>query len=276
VFSDGAFNYQVLAFRGQGDAATRLDSTYTYMPYVMSGQRGELGVILSSYMTLPRRTGRIQIAFVVMKDGHLRGFEVAARTRSTSMRPVAVADDEGAIHLAWIDAGGFSIYEVHYASTSQSVREAVNHLTLKDVLASLVGRTWSAAAALSFFPMLVVWLFLPFAWLVGFYLLRPDSDLETKTGRVGLVVAMLLYLLSKMLMLPAFLWYAPLLDIIAPRFETVVVLGFPLLIAAIALLAMRAYVRRAERKVVLVAFAIFAGTDSLLSLLLYMPNAMGG
>ncbi len=275
VFSTGAFNYQVLAFRGQGDAATRLDSGYTYMPYVIPGQREELGVVLSSYMALPKRAGRVQLAFVVMKDGRLKGFEVAGRTRSASMRPIAVVDDEGAIHLAWLDAGGFSIYEVYYASTSPSVRESINHLTFNDVLASLLGRTWSAAAALSFFPILVVWLFLPFAWLVGFYLLRPDSDLRTRAGRVALVVAMLLYILSKMFMLPAFLWYAPLLDIISPRFESLVVLGFPLLMAAIALLAMRAYLRRTDRKVVLIAFAIFAGTDAVLSLLFYMPNALG-
>lgn len=276
VFSSGAFNYQVLAFRGQGEAAAGMDSDYTYMPSIVPGQREELGLVLSSSMALPRRSSIIQIAFAVMKDGRLKGFEVAGRTRSASMRPIAVADDQGGVHLAWLDAGGFSIYEVYYASTSQSVREAVNRLTLEDVLASLVGRTWNAAAALSFFPMLVVWLFLPFAWLVGFYLLRPDSDLEARVGRIALTVAVLLYLLSKLFMLPAFLWYAPLLDIISPRFEALVILGFPAAIAAIAFLAMRAYVRRADRKVVLVAFAIFAGVDSLLSLVLYIPNAMVG
>lgn len=276
VYSSGAFNYQVLAFRGQGDAATSLDSNYTYMPSIVPGQRDELGIVLSSSMSLPRRSSSIQLVFVVMKDGRLKGFEVAGRTRSASMRPIAVADNQGAVHLAWLDAGGFSIYEVYYASTSQSVRQAVNRLTLEDVLASLAGGTWSAASALAFFPMLIVWLFLPFAWLVGFYLLRPDSDLEARSGRIALTVAIVLYLLSKLFMLPAFLWYAPLLDIISPRFETLVILGFPIAIAAIAFLATRAYVRRADRKVVLVAFAIFAGTDSVLSLLLYMPNAMGG
>jgi len=156
------------------------------------------------------------------------------------------------------------------------VRTALNHITWEDIGASVMGRTWSTASALSFFPLLVIWLFLPFAWLVGFYLFRPDSDLTAATGRVGLIVAIALYLFSKLFMLPAFLWYAPFLDIISPKFELVVLLGVPAVIMGLGLLAMRAYIRRADRKVVMFAFAIFAGIDSVLSLILYMPNAMGG
>jgi len=270
--ASGVFNYRRLAPLPK---TVRGISDYTYMPFAIPCQRAEAGLMLSTYMAPPRRQGEIQIAFVALGGGEVKGFQTAARTRSSSMRPVAVADETGAIHLVWLDAAGFGAYEVYYASTSPSVKAALNAITVDDVITSVVGRTWSMAAALSFFPMLVVWMFLPFAWLVLFYLLRPDSDLRTRTGWVGLGVAMALYLVSKLFMLPAFLWYAPFLDIAPANLENLLVFGFPVLIAAIGLLAMRSYIRRSDRKVVLIAFAIFAFTDSILSLILYMPNVMG-
>ena len=275
-----SFNYQALYYLTDPDTgepiSVRSPATYTYMHFPIAGQRSEVGLLVSSYMALPRRTGNNQVAFVGLAGGKIKGYEAAVRVSLGSLRPIAAADDQGGIHLVWLTPGGFGAYDVYYASTATSVRTALNRVTWEDVGASVVGRTWNTAAALSFFPMLVIWLLLPFAWLVGFYLFRPDSDLTTRTGRVALLVAIAIYLFSKLFMLPAFLWYAPFMDIISPKFEIVVLLGVPLLIMGLALLAMRAYIRRSDRKAVLFAFAIFAGIDSLLSLMLYMPNAIGG
>ncbi len=275
----GAFNYAhlyPLASRDGDAVVLRNPSDYVYMQFAVPGQRDEAGLFLATNMAMPRRAGKIQIAFVALDDGRVKGYEVAVRTLSGSMRPSAAVDDTGAFHLACLGVGGFGTYEVLYASTAPEIRSALNRLTTQDLLGLLLGRTWTTASALSFFPMLVIWLFLPFAWLVVFYLARPDADLTTRTGCVGLAVAIALYLFSKLFMLPAFLWYAPFLDIVPPRYEWVVLLGFPALLLGLGLLAMRAYIRRSERKVVMFAFAIFAATDALLSLALYMPNAMGG
>lgn len=277
--ASGAFNYAhlyPLASRDGGAVVLRSPSDYVYMQFAVPGQRDEAGLLLASNMALPRRAGKIQIAFAVLDDGRVKGYEVALRTLSGSLRPAAAVDDEGALHLACLGVGGFGAYEVLYASTAPAVRAVLNRFTAQDALALLLGKTWTAASALSFFPMLVIWLFLPFAWLVVFYLARPDSDLRTRAGRVGLGVAIALYLFSKLFMLPAFLWYAPFLDVVPPRFEWVVLFGFPALLLGLGVLAMRAYIRRSERKVVMFAFAIFAATDAILSLILYMPNAMGG
>ncbi|GAB4408682.1 MAG: hypothetical protein Kow00123_21820 [Anaerolineales bacterium] len=277
--ASGAFNYAHLYPLASGDGGAvvlRSPSDHVYMPYAVPGQRDEAALFVASSMALPRRTGKVQIAFALLDDGRVKGYEVAVRTLSGSLRPAAAVDDEGAFHVACLGVGGFGTYEVLYASTSLAVRAVLNRMTGADVMALLLGKTWSAASALSFFPMLVIWLFLPFAWLVGFYLARPDADLTTRTGRVGLIVAIVLYLFSKLFMLPAFLWYAPFLDVVPPRYEWVVLFGFPALLLGVGILAMRAYIRRSERKVVMFAFGIFAATDAILSLIFYMPNAMGG
>jgi len=299
VFCTGAFNYKVLAYLEDqsrvGGIVKEEKRTHvfpphqfepktvpvgvedTYMPYVIPGQRAEAGIIVSSLMAIPKRPGegQVQIVFCVMKDGQWKGLQLAGITRSASMRPIAVADDQGAIHLAWLDAGGFGVYEVYYASTSPSVRAALNRITPQDVLLSLMSKTWNAAAALSFFPVLVIWLFLPALWLFVFSVMRPDCDLRTRSGQIGLAIAMLLYLASKLLLVPSFLQYAPFLDVVPTKFQGWIIYGLPVLIAAIGLLAMAAYAWRSDHKMVLAAFAIFAAVDLILSLILYIPNVIG-
>jgi hypothetical protein len=275
----GAFNYQALFYvtdPASGEPIPFRSAEYTYMHSAISGQRDEVGLFVSSDMALPKRQEKSQIALVVFADGRPKGYEVAGRQVSGSLRPIGVADDEGAIHLAWLSVGGFGNYDIYYATTAPSVRNALNRVTWEDIGAAVMGRTWSTATALSFFPIAIMWFLLPFAWLVGFYLFRPDSDLTTRAGRVALGVAIALYMFSKMFILPAFLWYAPFLDMISPRFELVVLLGVPAVVLSLAVLAMWAYIRRSDRKVVLFAFAIFAGIDAVLSLILYIPNAIGG
>ncbi len=227
-------------------------------------------------MAQPKRPteGWLQIGMVIMKDGEWKGYQLAGASRSASMRPVATAGEQGAIHLAWIDAGGFGRYEVYYASTSATVRRALNRITLADVVSEIAGGAWSATAALSFFPVVLLWVLVPLTWLVAFALARPDSDLRTRAGQVALGVSLLLYLLSKFFLFPSFLSYAPFLSMVSPQFQGLVYVGFPLLLAGLGLLAVRTYARRSQRQVTLIAFGLFVIVDALLSLVLYMPSAI--
>ena len=280
VRTDGGSRWSPQALLGLwGHTTTDLvhePSEYTYMPYVIPGERGELALVVANRMAMPRREGKIQVAFAVLQGGQVRGYQVAGRTRTIALRPVAVADSRGAIHLAWLEASGFGQYDLYYASTSPAVRDALNRLSTEDVLDMFLGRAWDAATALAFFPVLIVWWFVPFAFLVFFQVSRPESDLRHRAGMVALVAAIVLYLLSKFLLFPALLWYAPYLDAVPTAWEGVLFFGLPALIAALSLLAMQGYIRRSERKVALFAFVLFAGLDSVLSLLVYMPGAFGG
>lgn len=249
---------------------------YTCTPYFIPGQREEVGIVVGANVALSQRAeGVIQTVLAVLQSGKWKGLQVAALTRSSSSRPIAVADDTGALHLAWLDAGGFGRYEVWYASTSPSVRQALNRLTAEDVLAALANRAWTMTAAFSFLPVLMLWLILPLTWLVAIHFVQPDIDLYTRAGRVGLGVTVLLYLLSKMFAVPAFLASAPLLDVVRPEMRDLVLFGLPALLAALGLLAMTVYIVRSQRKAVWVAFLWFAVTDSVLSLVLYVPTVIG-
>ena len=301
VSATGSLNYQSLAYLAQAPEVSGIakeqkqklrssvhrwhkwdpevwivDKEYTYLPNVIPGQRDELTVVLSVFVAEPQRSmdGWVQIAMAVMDEGQWKGYQLAGATRSTSMRPVAVASEKGEIHLAWIDAGGFGRYEVFYASTAPTVQDTLNRITLADVVAEIAGGAWSATAALSFFPVVLLWVLIPLTWMVVFAVIRPDSDLRTRAGKVAVGVALLLYLLSKFFLFPAFLSYAPFLGIVAPQFQGLIYLGLPLLLAGLGLLALRTYARRSQRQVTLIAFGLFVLVDAILSLVLYMPGAI--
>ena len=82
-------------------------SDYTYMPYPVPGQRQELAVVLSTRMVSRRGRGELQIVLAILRGGQAAGYETAGQTSSASLRPIAVADAQGQVHLAWLDTAGF-------------------------------------------------------------------------------------------------------------------------------------------------------------------------
>jgi hypothetical protein len=93
---------------------------------------------------------------------------------------------------------------------------------------------------------------------------------------VALGITIALYMGAKLVLLPNFLLYVPLLDQVPPHLHSVWILGVPLIILALALAAMYVYIRRAERATLFLAFFVFALTDALLSLAIYASSFFGG
>ena len=271
--AEGELNYHSLA--PLDPSRTGALSNYTYMPYPVQGQRQELAIVLSSRMVSRQGRGEVQIVAAILRGGKVEGYQTAGHTNSASLRPVAVADDRGEIHLAWLDTAGFGVYRVYYATTDPEFKAVANRLTVADILNALAGRAWNAAAAFSFLPMLLVWLFLPLLWLVASYLIYPDRDMKTRSGRLWLGGAIILYLAAKATIIPSFLWYAPFLEMIPARYQDIFVFGLPGLIALGSFLGMRWLLRNSERQEILYGFGVFAALDTGLSLVLYIPNVIG-
>jgi len=270
--TEGELNYHSLA--PLGAVGPEGLSDYSYMPYPVPGQRQELAVVLSTRLVSRQGNGELQIVLAILRGGQAEGYQTAGQTNSASLRPVAMADAEGQVHLAWLDTSGFGAYRIYYATTDPRFRAVANRLTVMDILRALAGRAWNTAAAFSFLPMLLVWLFPPLLWLVVSYLIYPDRDMNTRSGRLWLGGAVILYLATKMLVMPSFLWYAPFLESIPARFQDLFIFGLPGLIALGSFLGMRWLLRRSERKEILYGFGVFAALDAGLSLVLYIPNVI--
>jgi hypothetical protein len=305
--SQGSYNYRQLAY-----PLEKWDSNFVAMPSVVEGQRNELAVTLSvkvgfgrkAYPDEPKARAQeempigpgfrpqIQLAMAVFTKGKMKGYQIATKTGSVSLRSNLQVDpalqqalrqaqdkaQEAApdLHLAWLDTAGFWQYDVYYASTSPEVKAWLDRTSPQDVLLNAVELAWRTLSGVALLPLVGFWVIPPLIWIVLFYTLAGEEGLELRRVKVALGIAIALYMGAKLVLLPNFLLYVPLLDQVPPHLHSVWILGVPLIIFALALAAMYAYIRRTERATLFLAFFVFALTDALLSLAIYASSFFGG
>jgi len=263
------FAVRHLASAAQG----RVSSDFIYTPWTSQGHREDLLTVFA--VQLEGRTKSIvQVVLAVWREGELQGYQVAGQTRSLSSRPMLVADAGSDIHLAWIDTAGFGEFTVFYASTSSEARASLNRVTGQDIVAALFGFAWGVVQALSLFPIALVWFIPPCILLAIYVFVRAEGDLARPGSRVMLVVAVLAYTGFKYLFRPNWLAAIPLPRRLPSIIISVATYGAPLVISAAAGVVAWLYVRRREYSTLLAAFAVFAGSDALLTLLVYAPGIL--
>jgi len=234
------------------------------------------GVGRDLYPTRPGLRPKIQLAMAVFTKGKMKGYELAANTRSVSMRPNLQVDPASNLHLAWIDTAGFGRYDVYYASTLPEAKAWLDRTSPQDVLLKAAELGFGILSGMALLPLAGFWVLPPLIWMGLFYLLAGEEELELRRVKVALGIAVALYLGAKLVFLPFFLFYVPFLDQVPPQFSPALVFGVPLIILALALAAMYAHTRRTEEATLFRAFLVFALTDALLSMAIYAPSFFSG
>jgi len=111
---------------------------------------------------------------------------------------------------------------------------------------------------------------------MGYYLVKADADLRQRGPQIALVVALALYMLCKLALMPgSFLEAAPLLSRMPLQMANLYMGVLPVAIAVAGLGALRLYMKRAESPTLLIGYIVFGGTDALLTMLLYAPGILG-
>jgi len=263
------FRVEELADAAGGPAPSEL----VYFSSTNQGQHDEL-VTAFAVQLAGRTKSIVQVVLALWDDGELKGYQIVGKTRSSSLRPMLVADTKDDLHLAWIDTAGFGRYSVYYASTSSEARANLNRLTLQDVVAGLFGLVWGLVQAASMFPIAMVWLFPPFMLLAIYTFIRAEGDLSRMGSRIMLVVAVVVYTGFKYLLRPNWLAAIPLPRSLPSAISNVVIYVAPLAISLLAGVASWAYVKQREFPMLLPAFGVFAGSDALMTLLVYAPGIL--
>ena len=267
--AQGAFAYSQLA-PSQGRA-----SSLVYMPSPLPGQPEEaaLGV---AFEAATRNKSYIEIGVVYLDGGTIKGYQVAGRDSTLTMRPVLRADQNKQLHVAWLQPAGFHHYAVYYASTSPTVRTALGRWNRQDLIDGAFSVVWTLVQGVSMFPLALVWLFLPLVWVTGYYVVRADGELDRRGPQVALAIAIALYTFAKFFLLPAgFMGAAPFVDRLSPGLGGAIVVVLPLAILAIALGAAWLYIKRSDARSLFIAYLVFGLTDCLLTFLLYGPGILG-
>ena len=251
--------------------ATGFPSPFIYQPSTVQGHHDELAMAFA--VEIGSRTKQAtHVVLTLWADGKMKGYQIASKTRTGSMRPVLFEDAQSDLHLAWIDVAGFGVYEVYYAGTSAEARANLNRLTVQDIAASVFNVLWGVVQAVSFFPIILVWIFVPLVAILFYSFLRVEGDLARLGPRIMLVVSVLLYTAFKYLFRPNWLAALPLPPSLSPGINDALIYAAPVLISGLAGVAMVIYIKRREYPTLLPSFGFFVACDALLTLLVYVPG----
>ncbi|MDI7277218.1 MAG: hypothetical protein QME94_14680 [Anaerolineae bacterium] len=256
------------------DEKCGIGTSLVCMPAPAPGQRDEvaLGLVL---LTSTRSRTSLQIGVAYLADGEEKGYQLAARGRRALVRPVLAADERGQLHLAWLESAGFNRYQVYYASTRPEVRRALGRPGADDVVTVLQGLGWNLVQAASIMPASILWVFLPLILLLGYSWLRPEARLGRAGPSIALAAAILLHVLGKLFLLPAnIIAAAPLVERLPASVVEVYQFALPAAVLFASLGALALYGKRSQNRSLLVAYLVFAGSDVLLTSLLYAPGML--
>lgn len=263
---DSLFNLRDFATTTQG----AFPSQFIYMPATLEGHYDELPVAFAVQLS-GRTKAVMQIVLTIWDNGQLQGYQIMGATDGHSTRPVLLADSQSDLHVAWLDTAGFGALDIYYAATSPEARANLNRITTNDVLAFVFGIVWGVVQAMAFVPMVFTWMFVPVAFLSLYMFIRAEGGLDRRDCRIALVVAILMYLMFKYLFRPQWLGMLSLPAQYPAFLSHAVTYAVPFLISGIAGVITWLFVKKRLYSVALAAFAVFAGSDAVLTLLVYIP-----
>lgn len=247
------------------------------MAATIDTQGEELPVAFRIYVDYGRHR-KFQIAMAVFKEGRLVGYQSAGKSRYPSSRPTLLADDKGNLHLAWLDSTGGGSTHLYYASTSPLVKAHLDRLTGEDLLSGAARMMDGFLFGFLLAPSIALLLVPAFVWVFFCTAVIHFDDLGTRRGKIGLVVALLIYLVTKLLGLPSLLSYVPFsawFPFLPSSISPLLMVGTPLFVSGGAAALAIWFLRRVESRRLLTALLLFTLPDALLTLMVYSPGILG-
>ena len=260
-----------VAVPSEGDVWTGFIETPQTLPWDGSG-----AAVLANMIYDFRVNPRSQLALLLLEDGALTAYQQPALTRQFSLQPTGAVSPDGQLHTAWIDLESPGEYSVYYASTRPEVIAALDRRTGNDTLNDSVDLAWGMASGLTLIPLSII-AALPIIVVCGiYYITGNDGSLRNNLGaQFALLVALVLYLATKLIIMGGLLDRPPLMNAIPPELLAIWTWVVALLIAGVALIAVLIYIRRNRRPELLKAALLFLAVDAMMTLLLYGPTFYG-
>jgi|GEM_PF-854063 len=244
-------------------------------PAVVASKKSELPIVVSLIIESASKQF-MQLGLAVLADGEAVGYQLANETSNASVLPTLVADQDGNLHLAWLDTAGFRRYKVYYATTSPEATAWLNRTTVEDVGERAATLAFGVLSAIGFLPLTLMWNVPALVLLVVFHLISHQEFLDELGAKIALGISFVLYLAVKMLFLPGLLsGGTPFVYLVPQEMASMLATIIPVLISVVALVAFIMYVRRPDQgqpPALFKAYLIFALVDSALTAILYAPR----
>jgi len=239
---------------------------------VAQTQGNELPVAFSLAMQSPSQKSTLQIAMLVFSERQPIGYQLASNTSNASVVSTLAVDSDSDLHIAWIDTAGFRQYDVYYASTSTKAKRWLDRTSSDDIVLGAADLLWGIISGIGLLPIAAIWNFPPIMWVVLFYIFSGREYLDRMGTKIGLLVSIVIYVASKLFLLPGLSMGTPFLYQAPRAMIPIIALTIPSLILLAALGAIYIYVRRSERATIFKAYLVFALVDGITTVVLYAPG----
>jgi len=246
-------------------------SEFVNAPTTVQRQESELPVAFS-LMVQSTAESMMQLAMAVLSEGELVGYQLASDTSSASVLSTMVADADASLHLAWLDTAGFRQYDVYYASTAPQVKAWLDRTSPDDVVLRVAHLIWGIVSGIGLVPIVAIWNLPPIIWLILFYMVSGQEELDQIGAKLGTLVTIIIYVASKLLFLPGLSAGTPFLYQVSSGTAATLTTAVPVAMLILALGALYLYARRSDRASIFKAYLVFAVTDGLLTVVLYAPQ----
>jgi hypothetical protein len=260
------YGYSELALVAPG-----YSSDFVNAPTTVQRQESELPVAFS-LMVQSTAESMMQLAMAVLSEGELVGYQLASDTSSASVLSTMVADADASLHLAWLDTAGFRQYDVYYASTAPQVKAWLDRTSPDDVVLRVAHLIWGIVSGIGLVPIVAIWNLPPIIWLILFYMVSGQEELDQIGAKLGMLVTIIIYVASKLLFLPGLSAGTPFLYQVSSGTTATLTTAVPVAMLILALGAIYLYARRSDRASIFKAYLIFAIADGLLTIVLYAPQ----
>jgi hypothetical protein len=249
------------------------DPRLTGDPSLLPGQPPEQVMACYTQAVGPGDLQTLQSAVVPVQAAGTGEPQIVSGTSGASLQPAIRQDAQGFLHLLWIDTAGFNQYRVIYASTAPQVGEVLNPVTAGEVVDQVLGFGFGLLSLVLVVPFVLLWALPSFLLLALLVMFSPESSLAERRTRGMLGVAVVLQMALQVGILAGST--QGLLGGLLPALSGVMGWLSPLLISVISVALMVLYIRRREEPSVLASFAVFAGANALLFVLVYLlPMAL--
>lgn len=246
-------------------------SDFVNAPDTIDAQADELPVMFSLIVQSPSDS-LMRLAMAVFSEGEMVGYQIASKTANASALPTLIADKDGHLHAAWIDAAGYRQYKVYYASLTPEVKAWLDRTTVEDVAQGAANLLWGVLSAVGLIPFVLMWNVLPLLWVAIYLIMRGPEYLDQTGAKIGMLVTIIIYTASKLFLLRGLAAGTPFIYRIPKSFLSAWIMIVPFVILLLAVGSIYIYIRRSEEPTLLKAFAVFALTDGLLTIVLYAPR----
>jgi len=266
----GEFHFKTLASVGPVDPSDITD--YLHSPAPLPGQHGTMVVATIAALNVGLNE-RVLPTLVMLRDGHVIGYQVMALNDGYNARPVLAADGTGDLYAAWLTGSTGAGFRVYYAATTAAARAQLDANDLTDYVIAGATTAWQmlgGLALLPFFPLIV----LPTLVIVLIYSIwgQRGEALADRWSYVLLIASCLVYWLTKEVLLGSVLTETVLAQGLAGWSRTLVIWGIQLAIAAVSGVVTWWLVHRRQLESVFWPVLIFVACDMILTILTAGPT----